>query len=63
MTAPRFCQQCGKSLVPLAGPHVQRPCADCGKTVHVAEPGEGGQGSVSKRGTSSLFLRTQYRYL
>jgi len=31
-------------LVPLIGLHVQRNCSDCGKTIHVAEPGKGGQG-------------------
>jgi hypothetical protein len=44
MTEPRFCEQCGVRLVPLDIPHVQRPCADCGKTTYVVEPGEGGKG-------------------
>jgi hypothetical protein len=31
-------------LVPLPTPHVKRQCEECGETVHVAEPGEGGRG-------------------
>jgi uncharacterized protein DUF4395 len=44
VTAPRFCDQCGLSLIPLATPHVSRACQTCGKSVHVSEPGEGGKG-------------------
>lgn len=40
--SPRYCDQCGRSLRPLDVPHVERPCSECGKSVYVAEPGEGG---------------------
>lgn len=48
--APRFCDQCGASLVPLDVPHVERPCAECGKSKFLAEPGEGGQGIKVEKG-------------
>jgi hypothetical protein len=44
------CDQCGRSLTPLLTPHVKRQCEECGKTVYVAEPGEGGRGIVIKEG-------------
>ena len=44
---PRYCDQCGRSLVPLPVPHVRRKCEECGKSVHVAEPGE--QGGIRVR--------------
>lgn len=40
----RFCPHCGLSLVPLDRPHVSRDCDECGETVHLVEPGEGGEG-------------------
>src|SRR5438874_510270 len=39
---PRFCDQCGRSLLPLDIPHVARACAECGKKVYLVEPGEEG---------------------
>ena len=57
----RFCDQCGRSLIPLNVPHVQRKCQDCGKTIHVAEPGEGGTGeSRLKKETPLLFRRAAF---
>ena len=50
MTEARFCDQCGKSLVPLPSMHVKRECQDCGRTVHVADPGEGGEGIRVEKG-------------
>lgn len=50
MADPKFCDQCGLSLLPLPVPHVARPCADCGKSVFVAEPGEGGKGIKIRKG-------------
>ena len=41
---PQVCAQCGRSLAPLPMPYVKRQCEECGKTVHVVEPGEGGRG-------------------
>src|SRR4051794_19185897 len=39
-----FCDKCGRSLVELNVPHVKRKCQECGKTIHLVEPGEGGEG-------------------
>jgi hypothetical protein len=50
MADPKFCDQCGRSLVPLRVPHVERPCAECGKSVFVVEPGEGGKGIHVREG-------------
>ena len=50
MPDPKFCDQCGLSLSPLKVPHVERPCADCGKSVFVIEPGEGGKGIKIREG-------------
>lgn len=50
VTEPRFCDQCGRSLVPLSTPHVSRACSECGKQVFLAEPGEGGKGIRVSRG-------------
>ena len=36
--------------MPLAIPHVSRPCQACGKTIHLAEPGEGGVGIKVEKG-------------
>ena len=47
---PRFCDQCGISLVALNGFHVQRACETCGKDTFVAEPGEGGKGVLVRPG-------------
>lgn len=47
---PRFCDQCGKSLVPLSTLYVERPCELCGKTLCLAEPGEGGKGVAIRKG-------------
>lgn len=55
MEQPRFCDQCGKSLVPLAGPHVERACAECGRTIHAAEPGEGGKGIRVEKGDTFIL--------
>jgi hypothetical protein len=38
----RYCEQCGRSLRPLDVPHVERPCAECGRSVYVVERGDGG---------------------
>lgn len=50
MSEPRYCDQCGRSLLPLAVPHVERPCADCGKTVFLVASGEGGKGIQVREG-------------
>ncbi len=50
MNEAKFCDQCGRSIVPLDVPHVERPCADCGKSVYVAEPGEDGRGIRVREG-------------
>jgi hypothetical protein len=44
---PQHCEQCGRSIAPLDTVHVKRPCAECGKTVYVVEPGEGDAASKS----------------
>jgi hypothetical protein len=41
-TAPRFCQDCGLSLVKLNTWCTSRPCTDCGKEVYFIRPGEDG---------------------
>lgn len=50
MSDPKFCDQCGHSLLPLAVPHVERPCADCGKSVFLVARGEGGKGIQVREG-------------
>ncbi|MDP9419441.1 MAG: hypothetical protein M3P53_04730 [Actinomycetota bacterium] len=50
MPEQRFCGQCGRSVVPLAVPHVERPCDECGKPVFLVEPGEGGKGIRVREG-------------
>jgi hypothetical protein len=47
---PQVCDQCGRSLAPLPVPHIKRQCKECGKTVHVVEPGEGGKGVRIREG-------------
>ncbi len=37
-------------MSPLPVPHVERLCEECGETVHVAEPGEGGRGIAIMEG-------------
>jgi hypothetical protein len=37
-----YCERCGRSLRPLGVPHVERPCSECGRSVYLVEPGEGG---------------------
>lgn len=46
----QICDQCERSLTPLTVPHVKRRCDECYKTVHVAEPGEGGRGIMVRKG-------------
>lgn len=41
-TAPRFCQDCGLSLVKLNTWCISRPCPECGKEVYFIRPGEDG---------------------
>jgi hypothetical protein len=48
--APRFCDQCGRSLIPLDVPHVKRPCGECPNAVYVVERGEDGQGIRIREG-------------
>lgn len=48
--APRFCDQCAQSLIPLTVPHVARDCGTCGQTIHIVEPGEGGKGIQIRKG-------------
>lgn len=45
-TAPRFCQDCGLSLVKLDTWCTSRACPDCGKDVYFIRPGEDGGLSV-----------------
>jgi hypothetical protein len=49
---PRFCDRCGVSLVGLDVPHVERPCAQCGKATYLVEPGENGAGVHIRAGDS-----------
>ncbi len=54
-TSPKFCDECGRSLVALSVPHVSRACVDCGKTTHFADPDENGKGiKVEKGDTFSI---------
>lgn len=55
----KFCDQCGRSLIPLNVPHVQRRCQDCGKTVHIA--GEGGQGPRIEKGEAFVIPANFFR--
>jgi|SRR5215211_1974193 len=56
-----LCDQCGRSLPALPGPHVKRQCEECGETVYVAESGEGGRAIAHKEGDQFVipagFLR------
>lgn len=52
MSEPRFCQQCGRSLIPLTTPHVSRQCKDCGQRAYFADPGKDGKGLVVEKGDS-----------
>jgi hypothetical protein len=45
----RFCGQCGRSLVPLDVPHVERPCGECGRSVYLVERSEEGGIQVRER--------------
>jgi hypothetical protein len=47
---PRFCQQCGQSLVPLAVPHVSRQCAACAQTVYLANQAPDNKGILVEKG-------------
>jgi hypothetical protein len=47
---PRFCQDCGRSLVLLSVPHVSRPCVECGKTIYFVNPGPDGKGVQVEKG-------------
>lgn len=47
---PKFCDQCGLSLIPLSTPHVGRECTDCGKTAYFVNPGEDGKGIKVEKG-------------
>jgi hypothetical protein len=46
----RFCGDCGRSLVPLTTPHVERPCGQCGKSTFIADPGPDGVGIRVEKG-------------
>lgn len=48
--APRFCDQCAASLVPLSVPHVARTCNTCQRTIHLVEPGDDGKGLKIRKG-------------
>ncbi len=50
MNDAKYCDQCGRSIVPLRVPHVERRCSDCGKSVYLVEPGEGGRGIRVREG-------------
>ncbi len=50
MPEPKFCDHCAASLVPLAVPHVERSCTDCGKSTFIVEPGDGGRGIKIREG-------------
>lgn len=52
IATPRFCDQCGLSLIPLNAIHVSRPCEVCYKTIYVAEPGEQNTGLKVRKGDS-----------
>jgi hypothetical protein len=43
-SSPRFCDQCGLSLIALNVPHVSRNCPDCGKSIFLINPGKDGKG-------------------
>jgi hypothetical protein len=47
---PRFCQDCGRSLIPLRVPHVSRPCDECGKSAYFANPDSDGTGIQVQQG-------------
>ena len=55
LSEENFCGRCGLSLRPLNQVHVSRPCSDCGKTVHVVERGEGGEGIKIRKGDRVLI--------
>ena len=40
--SPKYCDQCGKSVVALDVPHTARQCVDCDRTIYVVEPGDDG---------------------
>jgi hypothetical protein len=44
MKEPRYCDRCGRSLLPLDVPHVRRQCEECGKTIHLVDRGDGEKG-------------------
>jgi hypothetical protein len=48
--APRFCDQCGLSVIPLQGMYVQRSCNECGKDTYVVEIGDAGKGIKIREG-------------
>jgi hypothetical protein len=50
MNGPRFCQQCGQSLVLLAVPHVSRQCATCDQTVYLANQAPDNKGILVEKG-------------
>jgi hypothetical protein len=52
---PRFCEQCGRNLIPPDFPHVERPCAECGRSLYGIEPGEGGKGIKVREGDKLTF--------
>lgn len=45
---PKFCDQCGKSIVALDVIHVERPCAECGATTFIPSNNETGGLKVLK---------------
>jgi hypothetical protein len=56
----KYCDQCGRSLIPLAVPHVQRKCQECGKTVHVG--GDGGLGVRIEEGETFVIPANFFRF-
>jgi hypothetical protein len=46
----RYCSHCGHSVVPLNKPHVERPCATCGRKFYVIELGKDGKGIKVRKG-------------